>query len=47
MTLGWSDAYAGKVLSLNWQLSLDVGLAYYTYHGDSFSDEYNYPELYS
>ncbi|MCU7996532.1 TorF family putative porin [Shewanella glacialipiscicola] len=41
------DAYAGKFYQLNEQLNLDVGLAYYTYHGDSFSDEYNYPELYS
>ena len=41
------DAYAGKFYQLNEQLSFDVGLAYYTYHGESFSDEYNYPELYS
>lgn len=41
------DGYVGRVYQLNQDLSLDVGLAYYTYHGDSFSDEYNYPELYS
>ncbi|GIU09054.1 TorF family putative porin [Shewanella morhuae] len=41
------DAYAGKVYQLSERLNLDIGLAYYTYHGDSFSDDYNYPELYS
>ncbi len=41
------DAYIGQYFQLNEKIGLDVGIAYYTYHGDSASDEYNYPEAYT
>ncbi len=41
------DAYLGKYYQLNKAIGLDIGIAYYTYHGDSVSDTYNYPEVYS
>jgi len=41
------DAYIGKYYQLNEKIGLDVGIAYYTYHGDSASDTYNYPEAYT
>jgi len=41
------DFYGGHFLQLTERVSLDAGIAYYTYHGDSFSDEYQYPELYT
>ncbi|MCG9737756.1 TorF family putative porin [Shewanella insulae] len=44
--LEW-DFYAGKYMALTERVSLDAGIAYYTYHGDSFSDDYKYPEAYA
>ena len=41
------DAYAGKFFQLEEKIGLDAGIAYYTYHGDSASDTYNYPEAYA
>jgi uncharacterized protein (TIGR02001 family) len=41
------DAYLGKYFQLNENVGLDTGIAYYTYHGDSASDAYNYPEAYA
>ncbi len=41
------DAYIGQFFQLNEKVGLDVGIAYYTYHGDSVSDTYNYPEAYA
>lgn len=41
------DAYLGKYFQLNERIGLDAGIAYYTYHGDSASDSYNYPEAYA
>lgn len=41
------DFYAGHSISLSDVLSLDYGIAYYTYHGASYSDEGNYPEAYA
>jgi uncharacterized protein (TIGR02001 family) len=41
------DAYIGQYFQLNDKVGLDVGIAYYTYHGDSLSDTYNYPEAYT
>ena len=41
------DAYAGKFFQLDEKIGLDTGIAYYTYHGDSASDTYNYPEAYA
>lgn len=41
------DFYVGQFLQLTESVSLDFGLAYYTYHGDSASDTYYYPEAYS
>jgi len=41
------DAYIGQYYQLNDNVGLDVGIAYYTYHGDSASDTYNYPEAYT
>ena len=41
------DVYAGQYLQLNERIGLDIGIAYYTYHGDSASDNYNYPEAYA
>lgn len=44
--LEW-DAYVGQYFQLSEKWSLDTGIAYYTYHGESFSDNYNYPEVYA
>jgi uncharacterized protein (TIGR02001 family) len=41
------DAYVGQYFQLNEKVSLDTGIAYYTYHGDDASDTYNYPEAYA
>ncbi len=41
------DAYIGQYFQLNEKIGLDAGIAYYTYHGDSASDTYNYPEAYT
>ena len=41
------DAYIGKYFQLDEKIGLDAGIAYYTYHGDSASDTYNYPEAYA
>ncbi|WP_444890327.1 TorF family putative porin [Microbulbifer sp. DLAB2-AA] len=42
------DFYAGKFLQLNDKVSLDTGIAYYTYHGDKdVSRNYDYPEAYT
>ncbi|NRD72964.1 hypothetical protein HQQ94_06870 [Shewanella sp. VB17] len=41
------DFYGGKFFQLTEAVSLDAGIGYYTYHGDSDSDEYQYPELYT
>ncbi|GGB48520.1 TorF family putative porin [Shewanella inventionis] len=41
------DFYVGKYMELTDRVSLDAGIAYYTYHGDDASDEYYYPEIYS
>ncbi|MCO1335067.1 TorF family putative porin [Microbulbifer sp. OS29] len=42
------DFYGGKFLKLNEKVSLDLGAAYYTYHGDEdSSDDYAYPEAYA
>lgn len=41
------DFYAGQYFQLNNKLGLDTGIAYYTYHGDSASSSYNYPEAYA
>lgn len=44
--LEW-DFYAGQYFQLTDVVSLDAGIAYYTYHGDDVSSDYNYPELYT
>lgn len=41
------DFYVGKFFQLNEKVSLDAGIAYYTYHGDDNSDDYYYPEAYA
>ena len=41
------DFYVGNYMELTDRVSLDAGIAYYTYHGDDASDEYYYPEIYS
>lgn len=41
------DAYVGQYFQLNEKIGLDAGIAYYTYHGDSQSNDYNYPEIYT
>ncbi len=41
------DVYAGQYLQLNERIDLDIGIAYYTYHGDSASNNYYYPETYA
>jgi uncharacterized protein (TIGR02001 family) len=41
------DYYVGKYWQLNEKTGLDVGIAYYSYHGASFSDDYNYPEAHA
>lgn len=44
--LEW-DFYLGQYISISDTLSLDYGIAYYTYHGGDYSDEGNYPEAYA
>lgn len=41
------DFYAGQYFQLNEKLGLDAGIAFYTYHGDSASSSYKYPEAYA
>jgi uncharacterized protein (TIGR02001 family) len=41
------DVYVGNYFQLDEKIGLDAGIAYYTYHGDSASDTYNYPEAYA
>ncbi len=41
------DVYLGQYFQLNEKIGLDAGIAYYTYHGDSASDTYNYPEAFA
>ena len=41
------DFYAGQYISLNDALSLDYGIAYYTYQGGDDSSDGNYPEAYA
>ena len=41
------DVYAGKYFQLNDKVGVDAGIAYYTYHGDSASSTYKYPEVYA
>lgn len=41
------DAYFGKYAQLNEAVSLDYGIAYYSYHGQSNSSDGNYPEIYT
>jgi len=46
------DFYAGKYFQLSQAVSIDTGIAYYTYHGQDnevdqiASDDYAYPEVY-
>ncbi|MBQ4852406.1 TorF family putative porin [Pseudoalteromonas sp. MMG012] len=44
--LEW-DFYVGKFITLNESWSMDYGIAYYSYHGDTNSSDGNYPEVYS
>ena len=44
--LEW-DGYTGYYQELTDSLSLDTGIAYYTYHGADYSSDYNYPEVYA
>ncbi|MCO7223264.1 TorF family putative porin [Pleionea sp. CnH1-48] len=44
--LEW-DFYAGQFLQLNETVTLDYGIAYYTYHGGDNSSDGNYPEAYT
>ncbi len=41
------DFYVGKFTQLNDTVSIDAGIAYYTYHGGDHSDDYYYPEAYA
>ena len=41
------DFYIGKYWQLNEKIGLDTGIAYYTYYGASYSDDYDYPEVYA
>lgn len=41
------DIYIGKYWQLNEKFGLDTGIAYYTYHGVSYADDYDYPEVYA
>jgi len=41
------DYYIGNYWQLNEKMGLDAGIAYYTYHGASESDDFNYPEAYA
>ena len=44
--LEW-DGYTGYYQELTDSLSLDTGIAYYTYQGADYSSDYNYPEVYA
>ncbi|MEH6346895.1 MAG: TorF family putative porin [Bermanella sp.] len=44
--LEW-DFYVGQYLELNDTVSVDAGIAHYTYHGDDASSDYAYSEAYS
>lgn len=41
------DAYFGNYVELNSALSVDYGIAYYSYHGEGHSSDGNYPEAYT
>ncbi|GGE83388.1 TorF family putative porin [Pseudoalteromonas gelatinilytica] len=41
------DAYFGNYAELTDALSVDYGIAYYSYHGEDYSSDGNYPEVYS
>jgi len=41
------DFYIGKYWQLNDKIGLDTGIAYYTYYGASYADDYDYPEVYA
>lgn len=41
------DFYLGKGYALSDTLGLDLGIAYYTYHGESISSDLNYAEAYA
>ncbi len=41
------DVYLGNYRELNDALSVDYGIAYYTYHGASYSSDTDYPEAYT
>lgn len=40
------DFYGGYAFSLTQDVDMDIGIAYYSYHGAGYSDEGNYPEVY-
>ena len=40
------DIYAGYYQDLSENMSLDIGIAQYTYHGAGYSSDGNYPEAY-
>ncbi len=41
------DFYVGRFMQLTDNLSVDLGIAQYTYHGDGGSSDFNYPEVYA
>jgi uncharacterized protein (TIGR02001 family) len=41
------DAYLGHFVELNEALSVDYGIAYYSYHGEDYSSDGNYFETYA
>ncbi|MCF7498459.1 MULTISPECIES: TorF family putative porin [unclassified Pseudoalteromonas] len=41
------DAYFGNYAQINQALSVDYGIAYYSYHGEGHSSDGNYPEVYT
>ncbi|WP_462147734.1 TorF family putative porin [Pseudoalteromonas gelatinilytica] len=41
------DVYFGNYAELTDALSVDYGIAYYSYHGEDHSSDGNYPEVYS
>lgn len=44
--LEW-DFYLGRFISLTENVTVDYGIAYYSYHGDDNSSDGNYPEIYT
>ncbi|XOV78290.1 MAG: TorF family putative porin [Aestuariibacter sp.] len=40
------DAWAGYSFSVSKSIEMDIGVAFYSYHGSDISDEGNYPEVY-